>query len=447
MRLTKAESIDNVYRAFLNTPLDQDDIDFFTETQKARGGQPFRRRMLHRLATMNDVAHKYIMVGYRGCGKSTELNQLKEDLEKQTEVGSRYFVVSYSIKDELSLVNLNYMQLLIVTMEKLFGAIDEHQLGINQEYLDLIKRWVQTKEITKISDTHKLYEKRGELKYDASFFKSFFGSFKIASTHSASMKETMKEVIEPRLSELIDLCNRLITEVRLGLHKIDKDDLLIIVEDLDKLLYDKAKEVFLDHVDILTALYANFIFTFPISLYYSAWWVSRIKNYFGNAFEFPMIKVREKDGSPSTDGLACLRELIEKRMSLSLFESSQLLDDMILMSGGNLADLFRLIRDAADFAIDDSRSVITAHDYQRALAYLINDYQNTISDVEIEGKLYTTDQMYEALVQLATNKTYENSVVMLHLRQTLLVLGYNSDFWCDVHPIVKEILKRKGKIE
>jgi hypothetical protein len=233
----------------------------------------------------------------------------------------------------------------------------------------------------------------------------------------------------------------------LGLHKIDKDDLLIIVEDLDKLLYDKAKEVFLDHVDILTALYANFIFTFPISLYYSAWWVSRIKNYFGNAFEFPMIKVREKDGSPSTDGLACLRELIEKRMSLSLFESSQLLDDMILMSGGNLADLFRLIRDAADFAIDDSRSVITAHDYQRALAYLINDYQNTISDVEIEGKLYTTDQMYEALVQLATNKTYENSVVMLHLRQTLLVLGYNSDFWCDVHPIVKEILKRKGKIE
>jgi hypothetical protein len=446
MYLTKAESIENVYRAFSANPLDKDDLAFFSETHSARGGKPFRRRILQRLNTINDVDYKYLMVGYRGCGKSTELAKLQEEIEHEINVGSRHLVLSYSIKNELDPVNLNYIQLFIITMEKLFETIEKNKLPINHEYLTLITHRVKTKEIQEINDTYNLYEGKSEIKFDIPFFKNFFANFRLSSTRSTSMKEVIKQVIEPRLSELINLCNGLITEVKLGLHKIDKDNLLIIIEDFDKITYDKAKEIFIDHVSTITQLNVNMIFTFPISLYYSAWWSSQIKNYFHDFYEFPMIKVHEKDGSDSTEGMSCMQDMIEKRMNLSLFESKEILNAMIRMCGGALWDLFRLIRDAADFAIDENRKQISQKDYLKALEYLINDYQNTITDVTIEGKLYLSDRFYEILIKLSETKTFENSIEMLHLRQTLLVLGYNGDFWCDIHPVVKEILKRKNKI-
>ena len=444
MYLTKAESIENVYRAFSANPLDKDDLAFFSETHSARGGKPFRKRILQRLNTINDVDYKYLMVGYRGCGKSTELAKLQEEIEHETTVRSRHLVLSYSIKNELDPVNLNYIQLFIITMEKLFETIENNKLPLNQEYLTQITHWVKSTEIQKINDTYNLYE--GTAKFDIPFFKNFFANFRLSSTRSTSMKEVIKQSIEPRLSELINLCNGLITEVKLGLHKIDKDNLLIIIEDFDKITYDKAKEIFIDHVSTITQLNVNMIFTFPISLYYSAWWSSQIKNYFHDYYEFPMIKVHEKDGSDSPEGMSCMQDMIEKRMNFSLFESKEILNAMIRMSGGALWDLFRLIRDAADFAIDENREQISQKDYQKALEYLINDYQNTITDVTIEGKLYLAERFYEILVQLAKTKTFENSIEMLHLRQTLLVLGYNGDFWCDIHPVVKEILERKNKI-
>ena len=430
MHLTKANSIDNIYRAFLANPIDKDDLAFYAETQAARGGKAFRKRIVNQLAKLNDIDSKYLMVGYRGCGKSTELTKLQEDLAKETAEGNRHLVLSYSIKNELDPINLNYIQLFIITMERLFETIKDNNLGINQEYLTLITTWVKSTEIQEINETYKLSELRAEAKFDVPFFKNFFANFRLSSNVSSSMKQIMKQVIEPRLPELISLCNQLITEVKSRLHRIQKDNLLIIVEDFDKITYEKAKEIFIGHVGTITQLNVNMIFTFPISLFYSAWWSSQIKNYFRDYYEFPMIKVHEKDGTDSTQGIACMREMIGKRMDLTLFEDDQTIDEMIRMSGGVLWDLFKLIRDAAEFALDEDRPKISANDYRKALEYLINDYGNTITDVTIEGKLYTTEDFYKVLTQLAKDGTYENGIEILHLRQTLLVLGYNTGGAC-----------------
>jgi hypothetical protein len=46
------------------------------------------------------------------------------------------------------------------------------------------------------------------------------------------------------------------------------------------------------------------------------------------------------------------------------------------------------------------------------------------------------------LVEVAMDPTKKvnNTEEILDLRQNLCILGYNGDGWCDVHPLVKDIL-------
>jgi len=157
-----------------------------------------------------------------------------------------------------------------------------------------------------------------------------------------------------------------------------------------------------------------------------------------------MIKVREKDGPESAEGVLVMREIISARMNLNLFETDTILPELIQMSGGCLRDLFLLIREASNFTRDADRKKITQTDYEKALQVLTKDYQNTLTDEKIEGQYYPVEKFYESLVELDQTGKYENTVLMLKLRQTLCVLGYNGEFWCAVHPVVRQILVKKG---
>ena len=73
-------------------------------------------------------------------------------------------------------------------------------------------------------------------------------------------------------------------------------DVLIIVEDLDKIPIDRAESLFFNYASQLAQLQASVIFTFPITLLYNQK-LNIIRQYFDYDFELPMIKVNNKDGS------------------------------------------------------------------------------------------------------------------------------------------------------
>jgi hypothetical protein len=87
-------------------------------------------------------------------------------------------------------------------------------------------------------------EAGAEGKIGIPFLQKFFYKFKMSAKSSRSLKETIKVNIEPKLSDLIEHCNLLINEVKNGLKKIEKEDLLIIIEDLDKIPIDRAEDLF-----------------------------------------------------------------------------------------------------------------------------------------------------------------------------------------------------------
>jgi len=271
------------------------------------------------------------------------------------------------------------------------------------------------------------------------WFASFFANLRLSANASYNNKTTITQAIEHRLSDLIKHCNDLIREIKLK----NPLGLLIIIEDLDKLSVDKAEELFFKHVHSLTSLKANVIFTFPISLHIHPM-ANVITANFSVDHVLPMVKVKTKDGQPFEAGIEVLKAIVEKRMSINCFETPALLTQFIETCGGCLRDLFRMIRDAADNALDEERDIINQADYLKSVARLKRNYKDTIAEKrDADNKLIiSVDEYFKVLLDAAnsTSKQVDNTAAALDLRQNLCLLGYNDEGWCDVHPVVKQIL-------
>lgn len=443
IKLKKAVKVDDIYTAFRYQPLQIDELDeFFIETEDARGGSPMRKR-LARLLEREIGDYKHILfVGYKGSGKSTELNRLQKDIQ------NKFLVVNYSVFSELDPVHLNYIELFIVTLERLFKLAIDNKLNISKEYIANITNWLQTKEIQEISDKYigADVEAGAEGKVGIPFLQNFFYKFRLSAKSSLSLKETIKTNIEPKLSDLIGHCNLLINEIKFGLKQIGKEDILIIIEDLDKIPIDRAEELFFNYANQLTQLKCNVVFTFPISSYFNIRF-NTIKQSFSEIYELPMIKVINPDQTDNNEGIEMLNSIVKKRMDTSLFDAPSSLVQLIKKSGGCIRDLFRMIAEAAEHAIDYKNEKISENDCKIAIQSLKREYDNTIADNFRNGKKIEVARYYETLVKIAKdpNKLVDHTEEILDLRQNLCVLGYNGTGWCDVHPIVKDILIEKGK--
>lgn len=441
--LEKAAEISHVFKALRTSPLQLTELErFFLDTSDARGDKP-RQQMARSLRNNIGVHQHLLLVGYRGCGKSTELRRLQSDLEAD------FLILNFSVYEELDPNELNYIELVIVTMERLFYQVKEHHLTLSPNYLQSIKSFLLTEEIQDIREGYMeaSMEIGAETQLSIPFLHKFFAMFRASTKGSRSLKKVLTEKVEPHFSRLLNQCNDLVAEIRLQLETIHKSDLLIIIEDLDKIQLSQARSLFFNYSPQLSELKVNIIYTFPISLYYDIHF-NTVKNSFTKVYELPMIKVHEKDGSRYEKGINKMREIIAARMDLELFEDAEILDELILKSGGCLRDLFTMISEAAEKTQDDERMRINREDdLFYAVQKLKRSYRNTIADsFDSTGEIIVkASEYYDVLDALNESRTKqpENSIATMHLRQNTTILGYNGEGWCDVHPVVKEILSER----
>ncbi len=441
MQMVKATRLDQVYSAFSTRPLAIEELDeYYLNTALARGDNNPRWSIANRLKHKDTGNLQFLFIGYRGCGKSTELNRLQRDVQEH------FLVLNYSVQEELDPVHLNYIELFIVTMERLFKTAQENNLTISEAYLKSVQTWVSSREIQEIKETYIGNEKDND--YSVEALGKFFEQFRLSAKTSSSLKDVLKTNVEPRLSALINHCNDLINEIRIQLHRQQRD-LLIIVEDLDKIPLERAKDLFLNYANQLTQLKAKVIFTFPIAIYHSQHF-KEVQSYFSDIYELPMINVTNSNGTENAEGINAMHDIVARRMDIqNLFESPNILKTMILYSGGVLRDLFLLLREAADRAMYQDRKKINEQDWLRSLQKMKKEYANNISDDTFGDRDgLKVEDYYKALKALLDNpaRQVENSNAVMHLRQNLSILGYDGEGWCDVHPILKDILRDRGKI-
>ncbi len=447
--LKKAEKIEEVYDAIEGgRPLTIEEIDtFYCNTDAVRNDLSARKQLakiIRRNAQAGRNGH-LLFVGARGCGKSTELNHLQKDLQGDIAI------LNYSVMTELDPQSINYIELFIVTMEKLFSFALKKGLEIDNEFVERVTGWTKTREIEEIKDKHLSAEASAGInsKFGIPFLQEFFLKMKGAAKASKSFKETLKDTIEPRLSNLIEYCNELISEIRIKIQDNGFKDIVIIIEDLDKIPLSKAKTVFFDYANQLVQLKATVIYTFPVTLYYNTNFIAT-RNYFSEIIELPMIKVFYKDGKDYTAGIDTLKKIVLARMNEDLFSSQELLTRMIRKSGGVIRDLFSMVNDAADAADTREKKAMDEDDFLYAYNQIKKEYSNTVADYIEDGKVkYKATEYYQTLAAIAQSddKKPDNTEMLMQLRQNLCVLSYNGEGWCDVHPVVKDILADKGYLK
>jgi hypothetical protein len=415
-----AGDLKEIYHLFNpNKALQNDDLEnYYVEIdQNETNIEELKTRLELSLETNEPI--KLLFTGHRGSGKKTALNRLISYLNK--EMGDKFFIVHFSVLDLLDNNDINYTDVLFSILTKVMEKCQE-ECDISPSLVERTERW--GKSITKTEVSENKLEGGGGLRLHF-HFAELLARMKSETT----TRQEIREEIQPRVSELINLINDIIAEIERSGKQV-----LVIIDNLEKCDSEKSLNLFYCHSTQLTQPICKIIYTFPISLRSSDKF-TQIKMNFSDDIMYPNIKVREKDGSitQETAGRTFMKQIVTKRVSLDLF-TPDALEYIIDMSGGVIREFIRIIRDSAVCAIARRKALIDRDIAVEVINGLKNSYQAQLSDED-----------YEVLLNIYETKDIKRDERLVGLLHNLSVLEYrNGRSWCDVNPIVRSILEEKN---
>jgi hypothetical protein len=378
-----------------------------------REGKPLNR-LIRALLRQHRQPPKYFFSGHRGCGKSTELNRLAAD----DEIKKKFFVVKYSVKDICDIYNLDYVDVLFSISAQLFLQYKDTGKELRSELVKDLEAWKNSIiEHVEVEETSLEASVGGGL---SGFFLSILAKIRAEDTS----RKTIRQIIEPKLSELIDKINLIIADIS----GKEKKEVLVLIDDLDKPSLEQAKKIFYDNHTAITQPTCHIVYTVPISIFFAQEFTAIREN----RFFLPNIKLHNKNDKKNMyqPGYDLLKMFIFKRMKETLIEP-ETINLAITMGAGVFRESARIMQIAADSAIEHERDRIIKEDVERAEQEIRSDFKRI---------LRTED--YDILKELYKDNEIRGIERIGHLLHNLSVLEYmNDETWCDIHPTLEKILK------
>lgn len=430
-----ANQISEVINAFSPEPLKIEQMDEFycKDTMEYRMSDKYSSPMedIFDICQETGEANAFLLLGHRGCGKSTELNRLSEKF-----AAKGYKAKTIVCSMDLDLLNIVYSDLFILMGEALLKIADECGCKIDKTVIgDIMKFW---EEGTKTSSSTELETALIETGISAettgilSHILNVFAKIKADLKYNEETRIEYRKKISVRSGEWMKLLRNVSEEIQT---QSNGKAPIIIFEDLDKLNPDDAWKVFYNYAAILSGMPFPVIYTFPIGLSYDARF-SALEAYFVTK-TLPMIKIETIEGEPFHDGIDVIREIVGKRASLGLFEPN-VLERLIRCTGGSLRDLFHAINASAKRAERRTSDTISREDADRALEELKTSLTKRIEKKD-----------YDFLINIyrGNKEMIEDKQILLKMLQASVVLEYNGKRWHNVHPLVVFFFKEQGMIE
>lgn len=435
--MEKANNLSQVQNAFMPEPLETkiDMRKFYVDTSLVRYGVEYSNVVDEISIELTDCTDAYIhklFIGHTGSGKSTELRRLEERLESEG-----FLVTFIEGEKEIDIKDAVYTDILFLILEKILNKGSEDIKISNKIYERICSYWNSIYEIEEtILDSSQLNAEASAGVEFKGIVLNLLSKIKGILKTSEETKQTIRQKIEPRSSELV---NQIIDVVNCISKQItnSKKIPVVILDGTDKMSLDAAKKVFYENGMKFSDLPIHFIVSFPIALSYSPEY-NDIQAWFPSPSKLPMIKQRKWTGKkyvPFPEGPQAMKEIVEKRMDLNLFDD-KVLEKLIEKTGGNIRDLFRCVRKATLRARVKRAVKISMEDGQYALNELKSD---------INGR-YTSEDIPELQTIYSGNKSRLGEPSIKKLLQTGAVMEYNATRWCDLHPLVEEWLIETGRI-
>jgi len=408
-------------------------VDFFRWR-----GEEHIVEMITRRITRADQAKpiqylKQLLAGHRGCGKTTELLLIKQQLEQ-----AGYFVVYFDSALEIDMNNVDYADILLSMMYQVESQVRQSGLKtkIDESRLDALALRLAEETIKKESKTEieNALEAEFRIGPELPFFARVMLAVRGMIKSGASTTREIRLHVRQRTTQFLEDLNDLIDHLQVQLPKKGKKGIVIIIDSLDRMIPNPKDEkerrtthtdIYIDHADHLKAPHCHTIYTVPISIYFN----ENLNNVFSDQpLMIPMIKIREQNGQPCRGALVDLRRVIEKRIDVAeIFENKNDVEKLCLASGGHIRDLLHLARYACDY----SSEKITSMAVDKAIRALVREYDRLVKDEDLPR-----------LVKVHREKELPSDPEYSLLPYHLVVLEYqNGERWADIHPAVQETRK------
>ncbi|MCD4766675.1 MAG: AAA family ATPase [Methanosarcinales archaeon] len=377
-----------------------------------RKGKPLNR-LKRALLRQHRQSPKYFFSGHRGCGKSTELNRLAAD----GDINENFFIVKYSVKEVCDVNNLNYVDVLFSIGAQLYIQYIDSGNKLKPELIEQLEGWKHS--IEKISEE----ETSIEASIDGGL-RTFFVSVLARIRAEDTTRKTIREIIEPKLSDLIDKINLIIANIESN----EKKKVLVLIDDLDKPRLEQAKEIFYNSQTAITQPICYIVYTVPISIFFTKE-LTAIKE---SKYFLPNVKLHFKNDRNSKDeeGYGLMERFIFHRMKADLIQPDAL-NLAITMGAGVFRETARIMQISADSAIENDRDQIIVEDVKRAEREIRSDFKRILKT-----------QDYTTLKEICQDNEIHGIEKIEDLLHNLSVLEYmNDETWCDIHPTLVELIE------
>ena len=335
-----------IYRQFDTTPLRADQTDLYVDLDSVRGSSGIVHRIMERIQMAGrDTAQ--VLAGHNGSGKSTELYLLQQALETGT---PKYFVVFCRSDDDLDRNDIDFPEILIAVVRQLAKQLREREhIELKPGYFK--DRWERLAALMKV-------------KVEFQDAKLEVGMLKLGAAikNSPDARLEVRKLLEPDAGNWLDAANDVISEAMLELQKKGYAGLVILVDDLDKMIVrphadagcNTAEYLFIHRSAQLTAFKCHMVYKMPLSLAYSHHEATIKKLYGGHVPVVPMIKIATPPPAnrPHEKGIDKMEEMVLSRLKVAratteeVFQKPAILRELIKLSGGQPTELMTLLRES-----------------------------------------------------------------------------------------------------
>ncbi len=423
-------------QAYRNLKLDP----LITDEDLDRFWVEYEPKVLQRLKVLVETSErtdKIVFAGHRGCGKSTLLAKLRQKLEH------RFFIVFFSITQLIEMSAIDSTNLLFAIYLQLLKAAEDREVeiapSIRDRFQTIIGRLLES-----IQPSLNL------------------GVVQLNLETNPDFRNQLKQTFADK-SELLTQLNTIVRAIESATQK----DVLVIIDDLDKPELEVIHRIYRDNIKTVFQPTFRIIFTIPIYAVRNLELKAYVRDATNNKIELMTVsKLFLQDqahqvGNPSSDlvpeleglpdaitgepiaaAVTNLETILYRRLPPELIQPA-IARQLILKSGGLLRELMRLANEcclAALLELDNHPErndlSIDATLFTAALTEIRNDFATGL------GKTY-----YEILSSVYTHfrPEEEDSEQFLRLLHGLHVLEYrNANVWYDVHPIVQDLMRRRG---
>ena len=374
-----------------------------------------------------------LFTGHIGCGKSTELQRLKAELEL-----AGFHVVYFESSQDLDMADIDVSDILLSVARQVSVSLEAIGIKVKPGYFANLFQ-----EIGDFLQTPIDLSAQAELS---------LGIAKITAKtkDSPHLRNQLRQYLEPRTNSILQAINEEVLDKAVEQLKArGQKGLVVIIDNLDRVDMrplasgrSQPEYLFIDRGEQLRRLKCHVVYTIPLALIFSNEYET-LKNRLGGGIApkvLPMVLVRQRNGSDHEPGMFLLRQLVMARafpeitfngrlgLITELFEHPETLDRLCRVSGGHIRNLLGLLY-----------SCLQRQDppfSQDCLEAVIKDYRDDLL-------LAIDEEEWELLYEVVNQQSVRGESEYQRLLRSMFVFEYRDPLgrWFGISPALAETEK------